>query len=108
MATAIQRWSGVETELYSVISAIRNNVAHALTDRDERNFVADIQNYQRRCDKVAQVFKRLRKQDFLCRVCKGGWSIIGRRRIPDPSKRPVKMLVLFIILRNIIINVLPY
>ena len=49
---------------YATISAIRNNVAHALTDRDERNFVADIQNYQRRCDKVAQVFKRLRKQDF--------------------------------------------
>jgi CRISPR-associated Csx2 family protein len=49
---------------YDTISAIRNNVAHALTDRDERNFVADIQNYQRRCDKVAQVFKRLRKQDF--------------------------------------------
>ena len=48
---------------YDTISAIRNNVAHALTDRDERNFVADIQNYQRRCDKVP-VFKRLRKQDF--------------------------------------------
>ena len=49
---------------YNTISDIRNNVAHALTDRDEKNFMADIQNYQRRCDKVAQAFKRLGQQDF--------------------------------------------
>ena len=51
--------------IYNTIRNIRNNVAHALTDRDERNFTADIQNYQRRCEKVAQLLNGLKQQDFI-------------------------------------------